>query len=519
MYLIKNFFKKVGDFAFFNVFHNLVLNNPKIVIGFCLVLIFSSLTLFHSAANAETRTLNLYNQNTKESLEVVFKKRGKFKKKGLQQLNQFMADWRTNEAIEMDPALFDLLWEIYQESGSQEAIHIVSAYRTPATNAMLRRRSKNVAFNSQHTKGKAIDFHIPDVDLKTVRSIALRKQYGGVGYYPNARFPFTHLDTGEIRHWPRLTRNQLIELFPDQETVHVPRDNRPLSGFQTAFAKVKDQGRVPMIVFDKNDKVISYDPGPAPKLKVTPSSAIVIAANSAPVLKPKIATTIATNQNTTQIPIKVAKTTITQPSLKPESISPKLKIVAQETQIALPQLKPGTPAQIQIASTPSNIPENLDSSTIQHLEQFLPIEESDIKLPLQTDLITSEQHESINQQNTINPALILAHAPEFKSNRVVDDLDLIFATKNPISLELPAEIKISSLAGGLNADSTFQEFKPSNENQLNHLGEFVIDTENDMTFYLDDTEINDHRDITEFNLNPFPEQQLIESFLLETYVN
>ncbi len=507
MQFVKNFFMNVSAISTSNVVYNLVSNHRKIVIGISLVLIFNTLSLFHATADAETRTLKLYNQNTKERLEVVYKKRGKYQKKGLQQLNEFMADWRKNESVQMDRKLFDLLWEIYQESGSTEEIHIVSAYRTSETNAMLRQRSKNVAFNSQHTKGKAIDFHLPDVELNKVRAIALRKQYGGVGYYPNARSPFTHLDTGEIRHWPRLTRNQLIDLFPNQETVHVPRDNRPLSGFQVAFAKVTDQGRVPMIVFDENNDVTEYDPGPIPQPKEIPPSIIVASNNLLPVLKPKSTIVVATTQNISQNTIKFAETVAIRPTLKPETVipQPKQKVASAQLNTPYPQLKPGSLLQLQIASNSLNPKENLASISDQSEGQIYPTQ----------SLVIEDEQLVENQYTNFNPALILAHSPESPINKVVDDLDLIFTTKNPISLKLIKNTQTNSLVTNNQQvasipDNSLNYNNFNLENQLPKSENTV--TKNEITF-------DDSVNVIEFKLNPFPEQQIVESYILKTYID
>ena len=122
----------------------------------------------------------------------------------------------------MDPHLFDLLWETYREVGASEPIQVICGYRSPGTNAMLRARSNGVAQFSQHINGNAIDFYIPGVPLATVRAEGLRLQRGGVGFYPTSGSPFVHLDTGTIRHWPRIAREELVKIFPDGRTVHIP---------------------------------------------------------------------------------------------------------------------------------------------------------------------------------------------------------------------------------------------------------------------------------------------------------
>ncbi|MBJ6126501.1 DUF882 domain-containing protein [Microvirga splendida] len=195
-----------------------------------------------AVANGDTRTLTFYHNNTKESLTVTFRRNGQYDQGALQQLNWFLRDWRRAESTRMDPRLFDTVWEVYREAGSDAPVHVNSAYRSPQTNSMLRRRSSAVAKNSQHMQGKALDFYLPDVPASRVRAIGMRLQNGGVGYYPNAYTPFIHLDVGSVRAWPRMTRSQLASIFPDGKTVHVPADGRPLPGYELARAEVLAKG-------------------------------------------------------------------------------------------------------------------------------------------------------------------------------------------------------------------------------------------------------------------------------------
>lgn len=188
---------------------------------------------------ATERSLYLYYTHTQETARIVFKRNGRYDSRGLAKLNQFLRDWRRNESIKMDPALFDLIWEVYKESGATKPVYVVSAYRSPATNEMLRSRSKAVAKNSRHTQGMALDFYIPGVSLNKLRELAMRKQIGGVGYYPASGSPFVHLDTGNVRAWPRMTRAQLRRVFPDGRTLHLPTDGVPLSGNGRAYAQAQ----------------------------------------------------------------------------------------------------------------------------------------------------------------------------------------------------------------------------------------------------------------------------------------
>ncbi|MCF6344364.1 MAG: DUF882 domain-containing protein [Devosiaceae bacterium] len=202
-----------------------------------------------SPANAsrDTRTLYVYYTHTKETAKITFKRNGRYDKKGLAELNHMTRDWRRNEPTNMDPALFDLVWEVYKESGASGPIHIVSAYRSPKTNEMLRSRSRAVAKGSRHTKGQALDFFIPGVSIRKLREIAMKKQVGGVGYYPASNSPFVHLDTGSVRAWPRMTTAQLKRLFPNGRTLHVPNTGVPISnkGYQYAMAQWKKCNAVP----------------------------------------------------------------------------------------------------------------------------------------------------------------------------------------------------------------------------------------------------------------------------------
>ncbi len=191
------------------------------------------------AAKAETRSLKLYYVHTGEKAEIVFKRDGKYDQAGLKRLNVFLRDWRRNEPTNMDPRLFDLIWSVYRNSGSREYINVVSAYRSPATNNMLRSRSPDsgVAKNSQHTLGHAMDFYLPDVNLAKLRAIGLKQQVGGVGYYPRSGSPFVHMDVGNVRHWPRMSRSELMALFPDGKTMYIPSDGKPLAGYDQAKAE------------------------------------------------------------------------------------------------------------------------------------------------------------------------------------------------------------------------------------------------------------------------------------------
>lgn len=180
------------------------------------------------AAGGE-RTISLHNIHTKETVSVVYKRDGRFVEAGLAQVNHVMRDWRRNESTKMDPELVDILWEMHNELGSKEPIHIISGFRSRATNDQLRRTVGGQASESRHILGKAADVHFPDVPIKKLRYSAMVREKGGVGYYPTSALPFVHVDTDRVRSWPRMPRQELALLFPSGVSQHAPADGGPLT--------------------------------------------------------------------------------------------------------------------------------------------------------------------------------------------------------------------------------------------------------------------------------------------------
>ena len=195
-----------------------------------------------ATALGETRTLSFHHTHSDEDLTVTFKRHGRYDEDALKQINHFLRDWRSQDHTTMDRHLFDILWEVYRDVDGKQPIQIISAYRSPATNSMLRRRSSGVARFSQHMNGQAMDFFIPGVSLEQIRFAGLRLQRGGVGFYPTSGSPFVHLDTGSIRHWPRMSHDQLARVFPNGRTVHIPSDGNPLPGYELAKADIEKRG-------------------------------------------------------------------------------------------------------------------------------------------------------------------------------------------------------------------------------------------------------------------------------------
>ena len=191
------------------------------------------------AQAAEERSLKFYFVNTKERIEIVYKRNGRYIPAALKKLNWFLRDWRREEATKIDPRLLDLVWSVYQQMDTREAINVVSAFRSPKTNSMLRSRSRGVAKNSQHTLGKAMDFFIPGTDLAELRAVGLRMEVGGIGFYPSSGSPFVHMDTGGVRHWPRMTDAQLAKVFPRGDTTQIPSSGKRQKRYEESAARQK----------------------------------------------------------------------------------------------------------------------------------------------------------------------------------------------------------------------------------------------------------------------------------------
>ncbi|MBX2882662.1 MAG: DUF882 domain-containing protein [Granulosicoccus sp.] len=152
-----------------------------------------------SINSGSPRKLRLYNTHTREKLSVTFWSNGHYLREGLDQLNHHLRDHRQNESTDMDPRLFDQLWLLQENTGSTGRFEVISGYRTPRTNAGLRKKSSGVARKSYHMQGRAIDVRLSDVPLKTACATARKLKLGGVGYYRNSNF--IHLDTGPVRTW------------------------------------------------------------------------------------------------------------------------------------------------------------------------------------------------------------------------------------------------------------------------------------------------------------------------------
>jgi uncharacterized protein YcbK (DUF882 family) len=145
------------------------------------------------------RTLSMVNVHTDEALTVTYWSDGAYRRNALDKLNHFLRDWREGAETEMDPQLFDVLWHTQMHVGFSGAIEVLSAYRSPTTNAWLASVSRGVASDSQHMNGNAMDISMPGVPVFKIRQVARSLGMGGVGFYP--RSGFVHIDTGPVRYW------------------------------------------------------------------------------------------------------------------------------------------------------------------------------------------------------------------------------------------------------------------------------------------------------------------------------
>jgi uncharacterized protein YcbK (DUF882 family) len=299
--------------------------------GYCLgltslLLLLGAGSVHDATAENETRTLSFHHTHSGEDLTVTFKRNGRYDEEALKQLNHYLRDWRTQDQTVMDRHLFDILWEVYRDVDAKKPIQIISAYRSPATNAMLRRRSSGVARYSQHMLGHAMDLYIPDVPLEQIRFAGLRLQRGGVGFYPASGSPFVHLDTGSIRHWPRMTHDQLVRVFPDGRTVHIPSDGTPLKGYELARADIekRDGGDRALTrsspslwaALFKNRSSEDEDEGVSPS---PPADQVVAAGSADPVPRPRTKPRVAAAFRLASADVQTVRSPTPKPATAPSA--------------------------------------------------------------------------------------------------------------------------------------------------------------------------------------------------------
>ena len=156
-------------------------------------------SLWASVHRSPERSLSFKNLHTGESVKATFWVEGSYLKDELRAVNRVLRDHRSGDVHPMDPKLLDTLYLLQQAVGVNGSFHIISGYRSPATNSKLRASSTGVAKKSLHMQGKAVDIRLPGCQLKHLRDAALALKAGGVGYY--AQSNFIHVDTGRVRRW------------------------------------------------------------------------------------------------------------------------------------------------------------------------------------------------------------------------------------------------------------------------------------------------------------------------------
>jgi len=150
-------------------------------------------------ATGNQRQLDFYHTHTKENLAIVYHDGNDYITEALEQINHFLGDFRTGAVHIIDPETLDILYKLRTELGGEDTFEIISAYRSPETNAMLRKKGNGVARRSQHLEGKAIDVRLRGVNTARLRDAAIKLQLGGVGYYRES--DFVHVDSGRVRTW------------------------------------------------------------------------------------------------------------------------------------------------------------------------------------------------------------------------------------------------------------------------------------------------------------------------------
>lgn len=143
--------------------------------------------------------ISFRHSHTGESFTGVYRVGDKYLPEAFERMNYVLRDFRTEEVFPMDPRVIDILSLLYERMDASESYQILSGYRSPRTNAMLRSGTSGVARNSFHMYGQAIDIRIPGQNTKLLRNTALDLRAGGVGYYPRSNF--VHVDTGKVRSW------------------------------------------------------------------------------------------------------------------------------------------------------------------------------------------------------------------------------------------------------------------------------------------------------------------------------
>ena len=152
-----------------------------------------------AASFPEDRCIRLYNTHTDEHLNVCYSAKGHYLSGAMASINHILRDHRTGEVKPIAPRLVDFLYTIGCRAGGTPCFNVISGYRSPVTNAKLRKKSGGVAKKSRHMLGQAVDIRLPCIQTAELRNIACHLRWGGVGYY--AESDFVHVDIGPVRTW------------------------------------------------------------------------------------------------------------------------------------------------------------------------------------------------------------------------------------------------------------------------------------------------------------------------------
>lgn len=154
---------------------------------------------FANIVKEQDRTISFLNLHTGEKLKATYWAEGQYQPDELKAINHVLRDHRTGDMHDMDNNLIEMLNLLHHKMNGKQPFHVISGYRSPKTNAMLRNNSNGVAKKSLHMQGKAIDIRLPGRQLSELRKTALGMKVGGVGFYPGS--DFIHVDTGRVRQW------------------------------------------------------------------------------------------------------------------------------------------------------------------------------------------------------------------------------------------------------------------------------------------------------------------------------
>ncbi|MCG6883073.1 MAG: DUF882 domain-containing protein [Silicimonas sp.] len=149
----------------------------------------------------DIRRLRMHSGRTGEQIDTIYWIDGEYIPEAFKEINHFMRDWRTNDMVRFDNRTVDILAASHRLLDTDASYLLLSGYRSPQTNAMLRSKSRNVARNSLHMKGQATDIRLQDRTVSQISKAAMSCSAGGVGKY--SRSNFVHVDCGDIRVWGR----------------------------------------------------------------------------------------------------------------------------------------------------------------------------------------------------------------------------------------------------------------------------------------------------------------------------